>query len=227
MLKDILEYQKIDVALFEIERGLINSAEFKEAHKMQQFLKQCEESLSKMEKQSAELLGFFNQALKAYDATAKRALEVEKAASTDEKAIGNFNKILDEISKLEKSINALNKNMVDISKKYDDIAKKSTAAKKAFLENRQAVEQKKKDKAGEITRLQTELKAASAKVSKDYLEKYKALRKENKVPAYVELLSKKKCGGCRMDLALNKLDKLKEKGSTIECEHCKRIVYNF
>ena len=56
------------------------------------------------------------------------------------------------------------------------------------------------------------------------LNRYKSLRQDNIFPVYVPLVNDCMCGGCRMELPSNNVERLK-KEKTLECDSCRRIIY--
>jgi predicted nucleic acid-binding Zn-ribbon protein len=126
-------------------------------------------------------------------------------------------KIKAELNELTASVNAthdeyqkLKKQVIEMQKKYKDAFDKYNAVKKSKEDDKKAIED--------------ELKAASANISPETMEKYKNKRKERVFPV-VGQLKDNRCPFCGMEPPLAARSKLTG-GGTIECDNCRRIIYS-
>ena len=74
--------------------------------------------------------------------------------------------------------------------------------------------------------IEKRLKAIAKDVEKEFIDKYIALKKDKKIPAFVKFDSKvHMCSGCNMELSADTLSKLKKQGDWTECPNCGRILF--
>jgi predicted nucleic acid-binding Zn-ribbon protein len=229
MLEKILEYQKIDLDLIKVEIELNNSEERKQALKMQQYLKESETNLAKMENQAEELLKYYANASKQYDTCVKAFSQYEDVANVKESDFNETAKqigyVLDDIGRLEKSINMLLEKMQQAQKNYEITKKNVLKARQSFLENRQKYEELRKQKEPDIKAHKEKLEALKTSIEKGLLDRYNKLRQDKKIPPFVPLTKNNQCGGCRMEMPLNFVNQLKTE-KVLECENCQRLIYN-
>ena len=89
-------------------------------------------------------------------------------------------------------------------------------------EDKQA-EAKKQEVAPKIAEIEKKIKELEPKVQdKEKYEKYNQMKEKGIFPVYVSL-EENFCGGCKVELPLNFVEKLKEK-TMLPCEHCGRII---
>ena len=88
---------------------------------------------------------------------------------------------------------------------------------------KEQIEKKKEEIAPKIIELQKKIKELEPKVAdKEKYEKYLEMKNKGVFPVFVNL-EDVFCGGCKVELSLNFIDKLKVQ-KMLACEHCSRII---
>ena len=202
-MQEILKYQEIDSKLRKLEAELNGSQNRKNAQEMQQYLKDGQAKLIKLEEVSKNLNEQYLKATKLYnDYVAKleslsKQVESVKDGKTQEleTVIQNLFTTADNAKKARHNL---------------EIYKASFAKEKEKVEP-------------EIIRLREEKNKQRTKVDPKLLAKYNAKSEGKIFPIFVPETNSR-CGGCRMEIPAGKLADLKNKG-LIECENCGRLIY--
>lgn len=227
-MQEIIKYQEIDSSLRKLEGQLAMSANRKSASEMQQYLKDGQNRLMKLEAVAQNLTEQYQKALRLYnDFVAK--LEVLTKNINDmsgekseelEITIANFMNTSDT---LESNINMLANRISATNKEFEALMNNAKKAKHN-LEIYKANFNKEKEKLDpEISKLKNELAKQRAKVDSNLLAKYNAKAESKLFPIFVPE-TRGRCGGCRMEIPAGKLSNLKKNGA-IECENCGRYIY--
>lgn len=230
MIDKILEYQAADGELQKIEDDIQNSPERKRAKQAQTYLKEAEENLQKMDKTAAELFAAFQKISAGFSAEQEQMEDygenIEAAEDLNELSYLNkkVSKSGDSFGTLEREMSAVVNKIAELNKTFREIMEKVPKVKKIYVESRQKLEALKKDKEGEIKKLQDRLVALEKQNDPKLLAAYKRLRSENTTPAVVQLYDKARCGGCRMEMPMTAVGKI-ETEKYIICDSCGRIVY--
>lgn len=228
-LQDLLEYQKTDAQLRKIEQEIGTSEERKKYMQAKKFVDAAMEKIDSQDKRAAELAKMRDELETRCEDFAK---QIEEYSDLEEMVEGGG-----DLGFYKKNALALLDRIRSVKAEIDKIAKESTAVFEEFKTLRDQVGKKQAEReeykgkfdelkgkyANEVKEIKTRLDALSAKFKPEILEKYKAKRKEGIFPIFVPLKDGR-CV-CGMDLSLAQQGKLSG-GGVIECEHCRRFIYN-
>ncbi len=230
-IDNILEYQKLDADARTIEVELSNTEERKKTRYCLQFLKDSEEKLKKMEQEAAELNAKYISFCELYEKNAALIAEytllVDK--TIDDSELNYLSKKYADLSRTISGIERDVKNIVaeaeKINKQFEDYRAKLPSAKKQYAEAKDAFEELRKRREPEIIEIQRKKAELEKSIDSQILNVYKDLKKQEvKYPYLVKLEGTNRCGGCRMEMPMEKLSDLDKKGF-IKCESCHRIIY--
>ncbi len=229
MLEEILKYQKKDGELLKIEKAISESKAKQVVNQMVEIVKNAQQKLKTIEKDSEKLLTEFeklNQAAQNQNAELEKLVKQKLESQTE-----------NDLKDIEKKIKDITTNILILQKNSKKLASKIEQAIKDFEQTRnEGVVAKQKHQKGMLAytklveegnekteKLKTDLLALEKKIDPKLLAKYKTMREDKKFPVFVPLLNNS-CGGCAMELAMSKKHILEEKG-ILECENCRRIIY--
>lgn len=227
-LQSIIEYQEIDAKLRKIESELRASVNRKNAGDMQQYLKDGQARLLKLEEDATVLMEKYKQASLIYNdyinKIEKLAQEIEKNDQTENEAIMvAFTKLVATSENLDNHINALQGRVVAINKEVEGVMNNAKKARHNLDIYKMNYNKEKEKVAPEVLKLRSMLENAKKKVKPELLAKYNAKSESKIFPVIVEALNNK-CGRCRMEISAGKMSELKNNGF-IECENCGRVIY--
>jgi len=228
MTETLKEYQEIDGQIKKIIDGINRSEEAKASKRIEQFLKDAEENLKKMEQRARELSAAYVKLREKFNETAGVIGDLDDGVENaiDSGELNYISKKLNEAGKnaaiAERETLAIVREMEEMMSKYDSLRGKVPSAQKQYGEVRNVVNNMKREKEAEVTALKKQREELGKKLEPQILEIYQRLRSQNLFPPCVTL-DAGRCGGCRMDIPSGVAAKLNTETHII-CENCGRIV---
>ena len=225
-MQEILKYQELDLKLKKLENELNSSTNKKSAGEMQQYLRDGQTRLVKLEETAKVLVEQYQKATALYNDFVNKlealAKEVEGGVKENIEAV--LKKFSADAEKLDNHIINLANKIAAVNKEFESLMNNAKKARNN-LEIYKANFAKEKAKYDpEIEKLKKELEVQKKKVNQALLQKY-LVKAEGKNVAILVPETNGRCGGCRMEISGVKLSTLKSKGM-IECENCGRIIYS-
>ncbi len=231
-MKTILEIQKIDRQIRTLEREVDKCPASMDFRNYKKLLQEGRARFEQLEAQANDVLVQYNAELAKYNKY-KGTSEIVRKRNTDnidleniENLITDANSLVGELSEENRKIDDLVRKSEEIVRKSSELSNKLTEAKKRSTLIKAKIEQKKQEVAPKIAELEKQIKKLEQSiVDKDKYEKYKQMKANGIFPVYVPL-EDRFCGGCKVELPLNFIEKLKA-SKMLTCEHCGRIImYN-
>lgn len=229
-LQAILTYQEIDKRMFALERELAGSEERKEYVKLKKWLEAASEKLDALDAKAAALKTEAVELTKKYLATEAMLKDFENLDElvADGADISFYKKkalsLLDKLKKIRAELNALEASIKATGEEYQKLKQQVIATQKKYAEATERYKAKKASMEDERLAIEAELKKAAVGIDEELLSKYKMKRKEKIFPVFGQLVSRR-CPFCSMEPPLAAINQLSG-GSTIECDHCHRIIYS-
>ena len=228
-MKTILEIQKLDRQIRMLKREVDKcpaGINFKTYQKMMQDGKARFEQLGN---QANEVIKNYNRSLNKYtklkgesEIVRKRnvaSINLENASAL----IGDANSLVGNLSEENRRVEELVRASEEIVRKSKELKEKLTEIKRRLVIAREQIEKKKEEVAPKIVEIQKKIKELEPKVAdKEKYEKYLEMKNKGIFPVFVNL-EDVFCGGCKVELSLNFIDKLKAQ-KMLACEHCGRII---
>jgi len=227
-MREMIKYQEIDMQIKKLNNELASSKNKKGAGEMQQYLKDGQAKLLKLEEIAENLTKQYEKAVKLYnDFVSKLEMLTKSVESAGvekidelENTINNF-KVNSET--LENNIATLANKINQANKEFESLMNNAKKAKHNLEVYKANYNKEKSQIEPEIAKLSKELLDQKAKVDKTLLSKYIQKSEGKMFPIFVSE-AQGKCGGCRMEISASKRSDLKNKG-VIECENCGRLIY--
>lgn len=229
MIENILNYQKLDTKLYNLERSLREDEAKKVVSNMIAFVKSEQSKLLSIENDAKNEVKNFEQLNKEYEDSVKILdelvkIKVEALDDNQTREIADrINQITNKINILERKINTFKDKVNNILKSFENTKKSIVVSKQKYKESKEKYDKKVAELTPEIDKLNKELKKLESGIDKNLLSRYKQTKQDNIFPVFVPVISST-CGGCRMEISHALMQKLKDKGY-IECEQCHRIIY--
>lgn len=227
-MKTVLEIQKLDKQIKALEREVDKcpaSIDFKNYKKV---LQEGKSRFEKLEAQASEILKNYEIAMNKFskmrgdsDILRKRntdTINLENASTL----ISDANGLVGELSEENRKMEDLVRRAEEIVRKSADLSNKLTEAKLRSNTFKARIEAKKQEVAPKIAEIEGKIKALEPKADKEKYAKYKQMKEAGIFPVFVNL-EDVFCGGCKVELSLNFIEKLKN-SKMLTCEHCGRII---
>lgn len=228
-MKTILEIQNLDRQIRSLEREVDKcpaSIDFKNYRRIMQEGKLRFEQL---ETQADEIIKNYNKSATRMSKY-KGNSEIIKKRNVENINLDNVSTLISDANSLVGELSDEHRRMEDLVRRSEEIVRKSqalsaklTEAKKHAGTIKAKIESKKQEVAPKIAEIEKKIKALEPSIKdKEKYDKYLAMKQAGIFPVYVHLEGEF-CGGCKVELPLNFIEKLKTK-HMLPCEHCNRII---
>lgn len=228
-MKTILEIQRLDQKIRLLNREVDLCQASKNFSDYLKVLKEGRERFEKLEVQATEIISNYNLSssrLSKYAGTA----DVVKKRNQEKISLDNLAVLITDANGLVGELSEENRRVEDLVRKSEEIVRKSaelsqklTEAKKRSTLFKAKIEEKRQEVAPKIAELEKQIKTLEPKVEdKEKYAKYKSMKENGIFPVFVALEGDF-CGGCKVELPLNFIEKLKV-AKMLPCEHCNRII---
>ena len=228
-IKAILEYQKIDEKVFQLERQLNQSPNKKKCIELSQVAKDSQAKSAKLEEQAAQIAKDIQNLFGIADqnkAKIKQILnqDVEKmTAEQIQNSIEMKDKLVQNLSILDKKATKLAEMANAVLAEFNKTKTLYKNAGEKYKECKDAYDNEVKEINPQIEELKKQLAKLEKDIDKKLLEDYNKRRADKIFPVFVPLHNKS-CGGCHMEVPASSISKLESEGVLV-CENCRRIIY--
>lgn len=228
-MKTILEIQKLDRQIRALLREVDKcpaSVNFKNYKKI---LQEGRNRFEQLEAQANEIIKNYNNAMSKFsklkgesEIVRKRNVPTINLENTNA-LIADANALVGDLSEENRRVEELVRRAEEIVRKSADLSNKLTEAKKRSSTIKAQIEQKKQEVAPKIAEIEKKIKELEPNVQdKEKYNKYLEMKEKGIFPVFVNL-EDVFCGGCKVELSLNFIEKL-ETQKMLACEHCGRII---
>lgn len=229
------EYQLADLALESYQKELKDTPTRKKLVKLQRFVQSAQTKVTEMENASrvtknkiSELEGQLkslnedmvdlSKDMGYYSECDDEELDEKEITALVKNCEANF----ESINHVKKQILTIRQDLENGEKTLKELFLKMKAAKSEYDVLKVAHNKELESGAGQIQSLQEALKAAEAKVDKDFLAEYQRIKGFKSNP--VAILAENRCSGCRMQLPASVTAQVMSSGKPVTCENCGRIL---
>lgn len=228
VLQDLLEYQKVDAQLREIEQAIAADDVRKKYLQAKKFMESAREKFEAQDKRAQDLSNLRDDISRRAEEIGKQIAEYSDLEEmVDEGGDVTFYKknaqaLLDRLRALKSELQKLTADIAATAEEYEKFKKQGALMQKQYKEYKEKYDSLKAEHADEVKAINEKLNALSQKLPEDTMKKYQQKRKEKIFPILVPL-----CGDrcvCGMDFPLAQQGKLAG-GNVVECENCHRFVY--
>lgn len=229
-MKNMLEYQRLDLELAKLKKSSLNSADRANLGKLKSYIVDSHNKGFQLEDGAKDLLNDYNKLKSQYEANCDK---VQKLIDTDINTISldkvdaflsQINSLSSELFLLERNINIIITKIKNSLKDFDTTKKNIIKAKEKYNECKTKCEKDAEAIAPKLKEIESKMVALEKSIPSEIFAKYKALKGDKIFPVFVALADGH-CSGCRVEIPTAKINKLKAEGSIV-CEQCHRVIYN-
>lgn len=228
VLQDLLEYQKVDARLREIEQSISSSDVRRKFIQAKKFMESAREKFEAQDKRAQDLKNLRDDLARRSEEIGRQIAEyADLDEMVDEGGDVSFYKknaqtLLDRLRALKGELQKLTADISATAEEYERFKKQGVQMQKQYKEYKEKYDALKAEHAEEVKEINAKLSAIAGKLPHETLKKYQQKRKERIFPIIVPL-SGDRCV-CGMDFPLAQQGKLAG-GNVVECENCHRFVY--
>ena len=228
-MKTILEIQKLDRQIRAYKREVDKCPASIDFNNYKKILQEGRARFEQLENQASEIIKIYNKSLNKFS-NYKGSSEILRKRNVDSISLENAASLINETNSLVGELSEENRRIEEIVRRSEEIVRKTaelsnklTEAKKRSAIIKAKIEQKREEVAPKIAEVEKKIKEIEPNVKDlDKYEKYKEMKEKGIFPVYVNL-EENFCGGCKVELPLNFIEKLKT-NKMLPCEHCGRII---
>lgn len=229
-MKEILEYQQLDIELTRLNKASNENLDNSNMDKYKALIKEASDKSKMLESTAEKMLSEYVKMKDVYEKTYKK-VQALSSKSLDSIDGGDFNDILSqtnslsqELFNLERGLNLFITKIKKILKEFEDTKNAMISAKAKFAEAKNKYESGIAVIAPKKKAIIEKMKEMEKTIDSTLLTKYKNMKGDKIFPVFTSL-NNGHCSGCRVEIPTSKINKLKSEG-TIVCEQCHRIIYN-
>ncbi len=231
-MNKILEYQKIDGDLLQIEKKIKASNAQKVIDRENNITNDSRNKMKELDKKAEQLLKEFNSLREIMNDNVKNVeiLEKQKVEMQDKVRVktlyDNIKKVNNNLGVIENRLKTLTTAIDNVLKAFNNARKTIEVSKEKRKQAQTELDDISKKYEEKVSDLSSKLETLEKEVDPKLLDSYKRLR-TSKYPPFVQVVEEdgqKRCGGCKSIIPVGRLDKLKT-SDYIECESCHRIIY--
>ena len=228
-MKTILEIQKLDRQIRALNREVERWPASVNFRNYKKILQDGKLRFEQLENQANEIIKNYNNALNKLSKL-KGESEIVKKRNVSTLSLENAGMLISDANSLVGELSEENRKVEELVRKAEEIVRKSaelsnklTEAKMRAGAIKSQIEQKKHEVAPKVAEIENKIKQMEAGVQdKDKYSKYLEMKEKGIFPVFVNL-EDVFCGGCKVELSLSFIEKLKT-NKMLHCEHCNRII---
>ncbi len=228
-IKKIVEYQKVDSKLFQLERQLNQSVNKQKCAQLSAIARDSQAKSAKLEEQASQIAKEIQDLFKIADQNKLKikeilAQDVEKMSVEQiDAALALREKLMQNLAILDKKATKLAELANSVLSEFNKTKVNYKNAGEKYKEYKEAYDKEVSEISPKVQELQKELRELAKVVDAKLLEEYKKRRHDRIFPVFVSL-NNKCCGGCHMEVPASSLSKLEKEGILV-CENCRRVIY--
>ena len=223
----ILQYQKLDIELHKLIRATENCEEKAIMNKMIAYVKDAQNKSMAIENGAKKVVDEYKELRAKYDENSKKVQALTSNSDYDKidykSAYTQINTLSSELFMIERNLNIVINKAKELLKSFEITKNNVLKARSKHKESKDKYEALLASYQPKIENTKKEMKALEKEIESALLDKYRAIKNDKVFPVFVSL-DGKLCGGCRMEIASGKLNKLST-DRFITCEHCGRVIY--
>lgn len=229
-MKNIFKIQEIDGEILKLKRGVNNSVESKQLNMLSDIMREGKYFIKQTENSAEQLLAEFNNIKKDYEKQFGNSeivmkQKIENATSDNiHDLIIDTNSLAGNFAEMEQMAKNLNDRIQRLLNDYKSAMTKLKMTKEKYTILKEKVAKLEQNVHPQIEKLKEQIAVLAKDADPEMYEIYKKFRQDNVYPVFVKL-ENNRCGGCKMELSLNFIEKLKGK-KMLHCEECRRIIIN-
>ena len=228
-MKTILDIQKLDRQIHALQRDVDKCPASVNFKNYKRVLQEGKLRFEQLENQANEIIKNYNSAMNKLSKCKGESEIIKKrnvpTINLDNTAtlIADANSLVGELSEENRRVEELVRRAEEIVRKSAELSNKLTEAKLRSNTIKAQIEQKKQEVAPKIAEIEKKIKELEPSVQdKEKYAKYNEMKQKGIFPVFVNL-EDVFCGGCKVELSLNFIEKLKTH-KMLGCEHCGRII---
>lgn len=227
----ILEYQEIDMEYLRLENQLRNSDEAKKLKECETQYKSSSDEVLKYNILTEDAFANIEKFEKQYSDLKKEIIELGSSVEedTDPIQLDFYSKKLDQLlvslESIQKESERLSNELKKIQESANTEMQKASKCMQLAKQFKDAYLKKQEVLSVQAKEIKIKRDAVEKDITPEIMDIYQKVRKNRKMPFFVEFVPPKTCKGCGMELANDSLSVLCSGNHVVECPNCGRIIF--
>ena len=227
-MKEMLEYQSLELELLKLKKESTSSENKSSMLKYKNYIAELNDKGNELEAAAKSLYSEYESLQKEYNRVLKNIdslvnVDMDKVDAQDvDEFYANSNTYSSELYMIRRNLDGIIKKIKDMLDEFKNTKNNIIKAKTKFAESKKQYDdeiEKITPKCNEIKKKMIDLQD---KIDKATFAKYQAIKNDKIFPVFVKIRDNH-CGGCRVELPMAKVNKLKAE-KMIVCDQCHRII---
>ena len=227
-MKEMLEYQSLELELLKLKKESTSSENKSSMLKYKNYIAELNEKGNELETAAKSLYSEYESLQKEYNRVLKNIdslvnIDMDKVDANDvDEFYANSNTYSSELYMIRRNLDGIIKKIKDMLDEFKNTKNNIIKAKTKFADSKKQYDdeiEKITPKCNEIKKKMIDLQD---KIDKATFAKYQAIKNDKIFPVFVKIRDNH-CGGCRVELPMAKVNKLKAE-KMIVCDQCHRII---
>lgn len=227
-MKEMLEYQNLELELLRLKKNSTSSENKSNMLKYKSYIAELNEKGNDLEvaakalySEYESLLKEYNKVIKNIDSLVNTNVDSVSADEVDE-FYANSNTFSSELYMLRRNLDNILKKIKDMLDEFKNTKNNIIKAKTKYDESKKQYDEEIEKVTPQCNEIKKKMVELQDKLDKNLFAKYQAIKNDKIFPVYVKIKGSH-CGGCRVELPMAKLNKLKAE-KMIACDQCHRII---
>ena len=228
-MKTILEIQKLDRQIVALNREVDRCPASINCNKYSQMMQEGKIRYTQVENQAKDIIKNYEKSVNAFSKS-KGESEILRKRNVENLDLENAADLITDVNSLVGSLSEEHRKAEELVRKAEELVRRSADLKNKLVETKkrrdfykEKIKEKKQEIEPKVAEIEQKIKELEPKIEdKEKYEKYKEMKEKGVFPVFVNL-EDVFCGGCKVELSLNFIEKLKTK-KMLSCEHCGRVI---
>ena len=227
-MKEMLEYQSLEHDLLKLKKNSTSSENKNNMIKCKNYIAELNDKGNELETAAKNLYGEYETLMKEYNRVLKN---IDSLVSTDianvavdevDEYYANSNTYSSELYMIRRNLDNIIKKIKDMLDEFKATKNNIIKAKSKFADSKQLYDSEIEKITPQCNEIKKKMVELEDKIDKNLFSKYQAIRNDKIFPVFVKMKDNH-CGGCRVELPMAKINKLKA-DKMIACDQCHRII---
>ena len=224
----MLEYQSLELELLKIKKNSTNNENKASMIKYKNMVAELNDKGNELELAAKALYAEYDKLTKEYNKVLKNINSLISsdisAISEDDKEeyFANSNTYSSELYMLRRNLDNIIKKIKDMLDEFKNTKNNIIKAKTKYTDSKAKYDSEIEKITPQCNEIRQKMVALQDSIDKTLFAKYQSIRNDKIFPVFVKLKDNH-CGGCRVELPMAKVNKLKAE-KMITCDQCHRMI---
>lgn len=228
IMKEMLEYQSLELELLKLRKNSTNNENKANMIKYKNIVTELNDKGNELELAAKSLYAEYEALFKDYNRVLKNinaliSSDISSVSEDDrEEYFANSNTYSSELYMIRRNLDNIIKKIREMLDEFKNTKNNIIKAKTKYADSKKLFDSEIEKITPQCDEIKQKMVALQDSIDKSLFAKYQSIRNDKIFPVFVKLKDNH-CGGCRVELPMAKVNKLKAE-KMITCDQCHRII---